>query len=378
VRAAPAGLAGHVAAALAGGGAVAALATGMAAGAAGASTSAVTLAKGAVIAMTWTKLKIAAAVAVALLLTAGGAVGVVVLNRPPATKTLVLGPATTMPATSPAVDAITYVHLALAGGAGRALVIVNDGSQADRQAFWDAAGRNTAGRTEKLPLDTSVAVTIGADGNARWNSIAGGTRELRGVLEQIVGLKPWEYDPVSVPQLFWIPGDWAVRDGATIEQRMTELGPIVSKQAGRRFHFERQRLPREVVIARGQLGKIKPLWENAEPDVIEFYDAPNPDKIKPVVRHTTLADMLDALQYVLSRPVIIDVPGAADTQITWRNHLYTKDPNLLLRNLIMQTGLCFDREPRDLDQWVLLPDDGGPPPSTTQRTVIRLPVSNPH
>jgi hypothetical protein len=199
--------------------------------------------------------------------------------------------------------------------------------------------------------------------------MTGSARELYDVLQSVGDLKPWEIDKASLPREFWIPGDWAVREGSTLDQRIASLGSIVSKKAGRPFHFERRRLPRDVVIVRGELS-LKPLWDGAEAGVIEFYDVKNPFKIKPTLNHTTLAEMFYALQYTLARPVIVET-AARDQQVTWRNHLYTKDPEQLARNLEKQTGLKFDREQRDCDIWVLVADDGGsaPAPQPYPRTV---------
>ena len=71
------------------------------------------------------------------------------------------------------------------------------------------------------------------------------------------------------------------------------------------------------------------------------------------MRAAPLSELWASLQHRLERRVF-DETDAAPRTVKYRDHLYTSDRELLLRNLQKQTGLKFYREPREMDYWVMV------------------------
>ena len=238
---------------------------------------------------------------------------------------------------------------------GEALKRVEPPFIPERNAFWAESRRQLSPPAQRVATPDDLSLGLEWDGTEPKWTFAGGNRDLYYALQTVVGLAPWELDE-SIPRDLKLPGDWVTRRGASREQLLGALGPIVSKQLGRPVRFEKRSGPREAVVVRGSYA-FSPLFGNGE-DVIEFFDATPPSRApRPVVNSTALPAMWQALQYRLGRRVFDESADAPPT-VKWRDYLYSADTSELLRNLSKQTHLRFEREPRVTEYWTMVEDKG--------------------
>ena len=227
----------------------------------------------------------------------------------------------------------------------------------ERQMKWDDEFRRMHQPTRPLLPQESVVFHYGGDG-IHWTSLSGGG----GQLANGVGtaqLKGWEIDP-SIPSGLQLPGDWVHRVGATPEQIMAGLGPIVSARLEKPVRFEKQTKSLDVIVVRGTFA-FTPLPESTNPnerDVILLASGKaNSDPESSVVR-STFADVLDSVG-MWARIPVIDESGSASRPVRFRQSMELPQPAVLLERLKKQTGLRFEREKRELGVWVIVEATGG-------------------
>jgi hypothetical protein len=217
-----------------------------------------------------------------------------------------------------------------------------------RQAFYDDEQRKQ-GATRFPPLFQEESLLITWDGGTpHWTAatLDGGT--LDDALWFCAELRPWDLDK-SVPRTLKLRGDFAVGKGATAEEVMRGLGPIVSAELRRPIHFERRRVPREAVVVRGSY-RYTPLEGESEDGVINF--APHyPAKV--AVKQGSLGQMLNQIKNQLEVRVF-DETGASSLPVRWRYDERWVNPARLLADVARQTSLTFTREPRDADVWFMV------------------------
>ena len=234
---------------------------------------------------------------------------------------------------------------------GQAVKVVEPPFISEREAFWAQSQPQP-----RVPVASEPDFSLGVEWEGdipRW-TYAGGHRTLWYVLQSVVGLNPWEVDE-TVSRDLSLPGDWVTRQGATAEEKLASLAPIVSNKLGRSVRFEKRKGPREAVVVRG-VYLYSPLWPTSGGEqMIEFFDAKPPGyNTPPQVSTTELSAMWVSLQYALERRVYDESETPAGTKVKWRNYLYTADRENLLRNLSKQTSLRFSREPRVMDYWTMV------------------------
>lgn len=331
------------------------------AAAAGASSS-----KGAMILMASLKAKLVIVASAALLL-AGGAVVTYRVTRPPRDQIVPL--ASVKPAAkSASLAAFDQPSDAVATEGwqerfdavyrladGEIIKHVDQPFIPERQVKWDDEQRHMGGRGTKLhPMESFV---FESDGNAiHWHmlTLSGGT--LSQAVQDAARLKAWEIDK-SIPLDLSFPGDWVFRKGATTEQVMAALGPVVSKRTGKSVRFEKRTVSREAIIVRGTFA-FSPLEEYAsttERDVLQFGgDKRNPNNAMPIEK-TTLGRVFRKVEEIARRHVI-DESGSAQVSIRLRDRMSFASDSALLEQLSRQTALRFNREPRQMGVWFMVDD----------------------
>lgn len=317
----------------------------------GASVSTLSIAKGALTAMAWTKAKAAVISAAAVLLLAGGTTAVVKLARPKTTQTIVLPAASTQPTSAPASDYVLSPGEVLAR-------VVNPGG-AQRKALLGPFG-------DRNP--TSIVVEY--DGkptlqSQTYSSTPG--QSLEGLLTSVVGLSTFDFEGPRDLLNWEISGDWVVRPHASVDQRMAALESVLRQQSGRKFHFEKRKVKRDAIIATGTF-HFQPIDDPKWKDGVNLYA----DKLnQPGMGGGATGDVaafLTDLGSMLHRRVISKVePSRA--RLDWRYHNsgdlryikqdaeYERRLDSVLENVSRQTGLKFEKTVVDADVW-FVSDEG--------------------
>ena len=325
--------------------------------------------KGAVLLMASTKLKLLVGAAAVLLLSGGAVVAwkqtrpadeVIALSAPRPGTTL--GFVNEVPSNAATGDWKSHFDQVYGLADGQIVKQVSPPFIPERQAFWDTEQKRQGGRAWKLHPDESF--TMEWDGSAaHWTSLTLAKQNL-GMLLQVAGhLKGWEAD-ASLPLGLTFPGDWVARKGATSQQVFDAAGPLVSARIGRSVHFEKRRVTRQTIIARGQF-QYSPLPDKENNGTIEFAGDkpgahPGPKRVSQEMitkRKGTLADLLNHLQDS-THTRVFDETGQGSAQIAWNEHMMIEDNDALMQNLAAQTSLRFDREPREVEMWFLVDDKG--------------------
>lgn len=231
---------------------------------------------------------------------------------------------------------------------------------AARGVFWEQEERKQQGGGKPPPMFAQSSLIILWDGDTPQlfsTSLDGGT--LDDALWFCANLRPWNLDK-SIPRSLKLPGDFSMRKGATREQVMKELGPIVSAKLGRSIRFEKRDVARPAIFARGTYHFV-PLREDAAEQIVDFEAGyPNPPA-GPKPRQGTLKELLSEIKNILEIPVI-DQTGAADHPVTWRRIEHWIAPETVLSNISRQTSLRLTRESTNVEVWFMVNDIGKTPP----------------
>lgn len=303
--------------------------------------------KGTVILMALSKTKILVASAALVLI--GGAVVTYRATSPAPTQTLVI-PATVTPrATVPMTGWENRLNQVYGLAETQDVKQIPPPMIPERELFWEKANNG-----QKLPAD--AVVTFQWDGSKlTWQTWGGGPGMLYDFLSRCAHLHNWELDS-SIPAGEKVPGDWVIRKGASTDKLMEALGPIVSAKLGRQVRFERRRVIREAVIARGSY-QFTPLPGHPNDGILEMLDDPpqHPTSLKPPVRQMPLKQFLEGLDSYTNRKVFVEVDSPTQ-QVKVREGAWSGDGWSIMQNFAAQTSLHFDREPREMDVWFM--DEG--------------------
>jgi hypothetical protein len=329
---------------------VASVATGALAGAA-ASASGVSIAKGALAAMAWTKTKLIAAVAGGVILAAGGTTAVVI-NAKPSAKTLTLAPAA--PTDWKAQFQRTY---GLADGQVAKLVAPPFGPE--RAQYM---------RENRLSGEwPDQRLTFEWDGEPHWQSSSMGPT-LETLMHLGVKLKRFQYDDpgglLNTPMI----GDWVFRKRSTPEERLAGVAEALSQHLNRTVRFEKRRMRGEVVVASGTYsyspfvpppgsGDTGATSAPGGAGVILATDVPAPDPAQGRTERGSLSQLFDKLEWAAGF-AFEDKTESSGVDVAWQTHL-RRPPDLdaLLSSLRQQTGLTFQRQPREMDVWMIVGGD---------------------
>lgn len=310
--------------------------------------------KGAVTFMAWTKAQTIAACAVGLLLVGGGATMAWHSMRV-APQDVIIRPASQSAAVAGDWQASFASAYALSDG--QVLRQISPPFIPARQAFWEAEQRKPGGRANVPPLMKQESLVIVWEGQTpHWysSSMDGGT--LDDALWFCANLRPWDLDK-SVPRQLKLPGDFSVRHGATADQVMAALAPIVSAKLGRAVRFEKRHVPHEAIVVQGAF-RLVPLEGNATGAIIDFATTYPKPPAGPKVRHGTLGQMLNQIKNQLDIRVA-DETGQSSLPVSWRFDDRWISPDKLLANVSKQTSLTLSRQPREADVWFMVHEPAG-------------------
>jgi hypothetical protein len=218
--------------------------------------------------------------------------------------------------------------------------------------------------TEKMLQSQAKAIPKGPDlfvfkqdnnGQLQYAKCGFGFKQhsLQQILDDPLGFWRNEFEAPDELLNLNLPGDWTIREGVSREVLLAAMEPILFKTTGRKIHFEKRSVERDVIVARGQA---------KSPDSVQIYAE------KSKVRgggtgHGSLLQLLGAVGEQLN----IHVVNAAQVDSLYADLFdwaYYPDANfskmgnrreeltdMVLKNLATQTGLSFTHEQRPVEIW---------------------------
>lgn len=315
-----------------------------------AATKYASLFKGTLMAMS--KAKAAVAALAAIIVLSGGAVTAFKLTHPSPVQTVVIPSAAPAQPQGLSTNWSQFDRL-YALSEGQYIKQVGPPMIPEREAFWEAAQRSAG--MPVAPLRPGDCLTIEWRGNsARSNFGAVPRGKLALPIQVCASLKGWQLDS-SIPLNLDFPGDWVMRSGATPEQIMRGLGPIVSARLGRAVHFETRTVPRPALVARGKY-QFTPLPNHQNDGIIDFIGQAVSTDPPPYIQTASVQDLLMKLGMYLNKHVIDETEDAAQIQVKWNDHKSLVDMNVLLQHIAQQTSYEFKPETRPTEIWFMVED----------------------
>jgi RNA polymerase sigma factor (sigma-70 family) len=236
--------------------------------------------------------------------------------------------------------------------------------------------RMTAGRAqvEAMPEGPdAMLIYHGAKGLTSWGIMFGGAgHDVRDLLRAAVGISPEETDLPREVLSRVLPGDWVMREGAPVADRMAALTQALSQEMGRTYRSEVRQLEREVIVVRGTYA-YHPLPNviqerrggggGGSGETIHFYIG-QPQKQPTGMNGSggAFAGIFGHLGLLAARQIIVETtlpsrgPGSykahASMQPFYRKDMDPAALDELLANVAKQTSLQFRRERRVVPTWV--------------------------
>jgi len=179
---------------------------------------------------------------------------------------------------------------------------------------------------------------------------------LQEILDDYFGFWQYEFDDPDQLLNISLPGDWTIREDANRENLLAALEPIIQKATGRRIHFEKRVVERDVIVAHGTARDLS--WHTnvqiyAEKKVnLGVTSGGNLQGLVGAVGELIGVYMVNEAKTAESQPK--DVAGwecyldADSSKMGDRREELT---DKVLKNITQQTGLTFTRERRPVDVW---------------------------
>ncbi len=199
----------------------------------------------------------------------------------------------------------------------------------------------------------------------KWGmSFGGGHSTLQQVLRHAFQMRSYELEGVGNVLTMNVDGDWVFRGeimtDIKTEEMLRELGEVLGREKKRSMRFEKQTVDREVIVAHGSY-RLKP-EESGKPKQVEIY-ASNAKDSNNGIGSGVMKEFLDSLGDTLRTPVIDETDGSG-MRFEWQFHrdVFTApddDATLarittkVLTNIQTQTGLTFTHETRPVPVWVV-------------------------
>ena len=160
-----------------------------------------------------------------------------------------------------------------------------------------------------------------------------------------------------------VPGDWIVREQATLQERLEGLERIVADRLVRRIRITPGRVDRDAIVVRGRY-KFQPLAGAPDDLTINITVSAEPFDLREEFGGGggEFQDLMAWLSRFLHRRVLDETTGPPPGDLKWRqressiaNFRLENPPELdaILSNLQKQTSLQFASERRPVDVWTV-------------------------
>lgn len=193
----------------------------------------------------------------------------------------------------------------------------------------------------------------------RQCTFGGGTKNdpLNYALNEILNIKQYELEgPANLLNLN-VHGDWTIRSGASREDVLAALEPILLKVTKHHVHFEKRSVERDVIVVSGKLTLNQSDNSRLSDDKpVKMYA----EQLRnPGQTGWTLEDLVGALGEHLKTYVVNETQSSehfnfecyADADISNAGNRRAELSEKVLKNLTAQTGLVFSHERRPVDVW---------------------------
>jgi RNA polymerase sigma factor (sigma-70 family) len=179
---------------------------------------------------------------------------------------------------------------------------------------------------------------------------------LQRILDNPLGF--WHYEFEAPASLFNIDlaGDWTIRKDTPREELLKALEPIILKATGRKIHFEKQSVERDVIVAHGTMkgslygdngiqiyAEKKDLYGGRSHGGLTGFLGTAGERLNAYVVNEARADNEASFGWVDSKDADASKMGDRREELT----------NMVLKNITDQTGLTFTHEKRFVDVWFI-------------------------
>ncbi|MCH7556100.1 MAG: redoxin domain-containing protein [Planctomycetes bacterium] len=197
----------------------------------------------------------------------------------------------------------------------------------------------------------------------------GSVRDLTEPLD-LFGLESYEYEGPEELLSLKLPGDWIVRAGTTIEERMKALEELLAEELGRNIRFVKRTVEREVIVATGKFKFHPPSGTYESNSVHLFSDQVDPDERAGGGTADSVSDFLQRLGSRVKMSVIDKTKSSEQVRIPYLHHRSSrlrdvkdevekaKKLKTLLANLTDQTDLQFKVERQPAEIWFVMETKG--------------------
>jgi len=200
-----------------------------------------------------------------------------------------------------------------------------------------------------------------AGNDLRRNSMAFGDTQhsLREILDEPLGF--WRYEFSDSDQLLNInlAGDWTIREGANREVLLAALEPVILKATGRRIHFEKRMVERDVIVAHGTAKTLD--WTTKVQIFAEKSKVRGGGMGFGTLQQLLglVGEQLDIYMVNEAQTSEPEQPGTAsfdwayypDSNFSKMGNRRDELTDKVLKNVSEQTGLTFTREKRLVNVW---------------------------
>ena len=312
------------------------------------------IAKGAEKMMVWAKVKVAAVMIGAVLVT-GGVTAVAAGTTP-----VPAGPASKEPEATTAKDAAWQAKFNRVYGLADGEVVkrIRPPFPPERTEFWKANDRKKRDAPDQMVLLSGGQFTFASRG---WGQVD----PLKSVLQSVMGWNTGDFEGPADLLAKPVPGDWVVRAGATEQEKVAGLLAILQRDVDPAITIEKQQqAARETIVARGKFEYQPHVDASGTNQVILFSD--------PYVAEDgggggagTLAQFLNVMGNCAGVQVVDQVDRDRPAMVSWHTlgscwlSARPKDPDRskkldsLLKNVAAQTGLSLIREKQKASVWVV-------------------------
>lgn len=196
-----------------------------------------------------------------------------------------------------------------------------------------------------------------------------GLTDIRGILRLMLRMPRYDFNIPKGLNIRLPDGDWIVRAGLPMEDKVEALQEIILAETGRAIRLEKRRVDREVVVIRGQY-KLTSHPDGRQPNHVRLsWDGEVGDRHEEA---NSLADIFERLERETAMKFVDEsdprpegkVPFVATQNLAWiRDVSDVKREHLddLLDNLAKTTSLQFTVEKRPADVWFVTEDTNEAP-----------------
>lgn len=186
---------------------------------------------------------------------------------------------------------------------------------------------------------------------------------LRGGIMSVLDI-PW-YNVAGLDRVHWDPGDgdWIIRDGLSIDQRLAALAKIISEGTGKPLAFKHRIERRSCIVLKGETRHAPKDRRNFEVVAVTLDPLPD-EELKEWIKGNRPKDSTHQFDFqgvasYLQAPFFqdrgISIAGvfyiSADAKLDRTSPTYRQDLQQVLDNVAGQVGGEWSIEDRDIDVW---------------------------